>query len=50
MVDRKKQTKVIWGMARDLGMEKEDVYTLLYRETEKESMTERCVPSADIRI
>lgn len=40
MVDRKKQTKVIWGMARDLGMEKEDVYTLLYRETEKESMTE----------
>lgn len=40
MVDRKKQTKVIWGMAKDLGMEKEDVYTLLYRETEKESMTE----------
>lgn len=40
MVERKKQTKVIWGMAKDLGMEKEDVYTLLYRETAKENMTD----------
>ena len=38
MEKRKKQLQLIWGMAKELGMSKEDVYTLLYRETKKEHM------------
>ena len=38
MEKRKKQLQLIWGMAKELGMSKEDVYTLLYRETRKEHM------------
>jgi len=40
MADRKKRLKVIWGMARELGMEKEDVYTLLYQQSGKEHMSD----------
>lgn len=40
MEKRKKQLQLIWGMAKELGMSKEDVYTLLYRETKKEHMTD----------
>lgn len=40
MEKRKKQLQLIWGMAKELGMAKEDVYTLLYRETKKEHMTD----------
>lgn len=38
MEKRKKQLQLIWGMAKEFGMSKEDVYTLLYRETKKEHM------------
>lgn len=40
MAERKKQLQVIWGMAKELGMEKEDVYTLLYQQSGKEHMGE----------
>lgn len=40
MADRNKQLKVLWGMAKELGMEKEDVYSLLYQQTGKEHMSD----------
>lgn len=36
----RKQIKIIWGMAKNLNMSKEDVYALLYQQTGKEHMTE----------
>lgn len=40
MAERNKQLKVLWGMAKELGMEKEDVYSLLYQQTGKEHMSD----------
>lgn len=39
-MERKKQLKTIWGLSKQLGMTKEDVYGLLYQQTGKEGMTE----------
>lgn len=36
----RKQLKIIWGMAKNLAMTKEDVYALLYQQTGKEHMSE----------
>ena len=36
----RKQLKIIWGMAKNLDMTKEDVYALLYQQTGKEHMTD----------
>ncbi|ABR46623.1 hypothetical protein Amet_4387 [Alkaliphilus metalliredigens QYMF] len=32
------QIKKIWATAREIGLEKEDLYTIIYRESKKESM------------
>jgi hypothetical protein len=36
--DRNSTNRAIWGLAKKLAIDKEEVYTLLYRETKKESM------------
>lgn len=37
-MDRNKMYRVIYGMARELGISKEELYLILYRDTKKESM------------
>lgn len=38
MANRNQLLKTIWGMAKELGLSRDDLYVVLYRETQKESM------------
>lgn len=44
---QQRQIKSLWGMARELGLEKEDLYGILYRVSEKESMRALTVREAN---
>ena len=37
---RNQTLKRIWGLAKQQGLSKEDIYTIVYRETGKEHMTD----------
>ncbi|MDO4720457.1 MAG: regulatory protein GemA [Peptostreptococcaceae bacterium] len=44
---QQRQIKSLWGMARELGLEKEDLYGILYRVSKKESMRALTVKEAN---